>query len=792
MKLRPQLLIGSLSLTVLILFMGLYGIFSLNRISEFTRAMYDGPLMSINFARSAQYDFSRIEAALSNLAAATDDRKREALIAEVGEYRETFTEDLGIAGERAKGTESQAAIKRIRAALVSWDNAWRELRTAYSNDDLAAAASPQARVVSAIEVVNEEIEVLVEFAAQEGYDFRGMALDQSQSVIQLNWIIVVVGILGGILLGLLMAWRIVNPTVRITNILRELSANERNVDIPETGRKDEIGDIARAAATFQRTTIRFQDNMQKANADLEEAAEEARKANHAKSDFLAKMSHELRTPLNAIIGYSEMLHEEAEDMGDEAYLADLMRIQSAGRHLLALINDILDLSKIEAGRMDLYFEKFEVPQMINEVASTILPLAEKNGNRLEVDCPGDVGIMHSDLTKVRQILFNLLSNACKFTEQGVIKLQVAQDEEDGSDWVEFRVADSGIGMTPEQQEKVFEAFTQADSSTTRNFGGTGLGLAITKNFARMLKGDVTVSSEPGRGSTFTIRLPLQPPALGVEEVGAEASGEGVAAEPAGDQAASDSAKTILVVDDDPVARDLLRRHLSRGGYRVEVATNGEEAMRLAREISPDAITLDVLMPQMDGWTVLAALKEDPELEKIPVAMLSIVDDRHIGYSLGASDYLTKPIDREKLLAVLARLCPNKGGMRVLVVEDDGPTRELVRRTLENRDWRVSEAENGVVGLRRLDEAPPDLVLLDLMMPEMDGFEFLSRLRQEERWREIPVVVVTAKTLTADDRSRLNEGYVTKLIDKREKNLEALLANLDELLVGRRLPEPVPE
>ncbi len=792
MKLRPQLLIGFLSLTVLILFMGLYGIFSLNRIYEFTRAMYDGPLMSINFARSAQYDFSRIDVALSNLAAAADDEKREALVSEVGEYREAFTENLRIAEERAKSTESQAAIKRIRAALVSWDAAWRELGIAYSNEDLAAAARLQARGVAAIEVVNEEIEVLVEFAAQEGYDFRGMALDQSHSVIQLNWIIVVVGILGGILLGLLMAWRIVNPTVRITNALRELSAKELNVDIPETGRKDEIGDIARAAATFQQATIQFQDNLQKANAGLEEAAEEAREANHAKSDFLAKMSHELRTPLNAIIGYSEMLHEEAEDMGDEAYLADLMKIQSAGRHLLALINDILDLSKIEAGRMDLYFENFEVPQMINEVASTILPLAAKNGNRIEVDCPDDVGTMHSDLTKVRQILFNLLSNACKFTEQGVIKLQVVQDAEDGNDWVEFRIADSGIGMTPEQQKKVFDAFTQADSSTTRNYGGTGLGLAITKNFARMLKGDVTVSSEPGQGSTFTVRLPLQAPALGVEEMGAEEAGEDVIAEPAGDQATSDSAKTILVVDDDPVARDLLRRHLSRGGYRVEVATNGEEAMRLAREISPDAITLDVLMPQMDGWAVLGALKEDPELENIPVAMLSIVDDRHIGYSLGASDYLTKPIDREKLLAVLARLCPNKGGRRVLVVEDDGPTRELVRRTLENRDWRVSEAENGVVGLRRLDEALPDLVLLDLMMPEMDGFEFLSRLRQEERWRDIPVVVVTAKTLTADDRSRLNDGYVTKLIDKREHNLESLLANLGEILEGQRQPEPVSE
>ncbi len=785
MKLRPQLLIGFLSLTMLILFMGSYGIFSLNRIYEFTRAMYDGPLMSINFARSAQHHFSRIEVTLMELAAAVEDGKREALIKEIEEYREIFSEDLDIAGDRATSPEGRAAIGRIRIALVGWDVAWAESETAYSNNNMAAAARPQARVKTAIAAVNEEIEVLVEFAAQEGYDFRGMAQDQSQNVIQLNWIIVILGIVGGILLGLLMAWRIVNPTVRITNTLRELSANERNVDIPETGRKDEIGDIARAAATFQKTTISFQDNLQTANANLEETAEAARQANHAKSDFLAKMSHELRTPLNAIIGYSEMLYEEAEDLGDEGYMPDLVKIQSAGKHLLALINDILDLSKIEAGRMDLYIESFNIRGMIDEVAGTIRPLAEKNDNRLEVVCADDLGDMLSDLTKVRQTLFNLLSNACKFTERGVIRLEAVQDSAGGGDWIEFRVADSGIGMTPEQQRKVFDAFIQADSSTTRNYGGTGLGLAITKSFAVMLKGDVTVRSEPGTGSTFTIRLPLRAPTMGM--VTADDETDGI--ESTEGPIVPYDAKTILVVDDDPVARDLLRRHLGFGGYRVEVAANGEDAIRLAREISPDAITLDVLMPQMDGWAVLGALKEDPELEKIPVTMLSIIDDQHIGFTLGASDYLTKPIDRNKLLTVLARLCPAKEEVRVLIVEDDAPTRDLVRRTLESKNWHVAEAENGIVGLQRMAEASPDLVLLDLMMPEMDGFEFLSCMRQDERWRGIPVVVVTAKTLTVDDHNRLSDGYVEKLIDKNEQNLENLLADLDELLSNYGRAEP---
>jgi len=791
MKLRHQLLIAFLSLTALILFMGSYSIINLNRISEFTRAMYDGPLMSINFARSAQNDFSRIEVALSDLASTAGEKKRNALIAEVGNYRKIFAEDLAIARERTKSADGQDAIRRIDAALVGWDTAWRDLKDAYSNNPLTAEARRQDLVNTAIQPVNEEIEVLVEFAAQEGYDFRGLALDQSSSVIQFNWIIVVIGILGGILLSLLMAWRVVNPTVRITNTLRDLSANERDIEIPETGRSDEIGDIARAAATFQQTMIKFQDNLQKVNADLEDAAEGERQANHAKSDFLAKMSHELRTPLNAIIGYSEMLHEEAEDVGDEDYLPDLLKIRSAGKHLLELINDVLDLSKIEAGHMDFYFESFDVRQMLDDVASTIIPLAEKNGNRLEIKCPDDVGAMTSDMTKVRQILFNLLSNACKFTERGVITLDVAQGNENSDDWIEFSVADSGIGMTPEQLEKVFDAFTQAEATTTRNYGGSGLGLAITKNFAEMLKGNVTVTSELGQGSIFTIRLPVRPLEQPSEQPPEQPPEQRVAVLDE-DQVVSRGAKTVLVVDDDPAARDLLRRHLGRGGYRVEEAESGEEALRLARKILPDAITLDVLMPHMDGWAVLSALKDDPKLENIPVTMLSIVDDSRMGFALGASEFLTKPIDREKLLTVLARVCPDHGGARVLIIEDDAAARELVRRTLETRDWSVAEAENGVVGLQRMNEAAPDLVLLDLMMPEMDGFEFLSHMRQDERWRDIPVVVITAKSLTDEDRSRLKDGCVVKLFNKNEQNLETLLMNLNEMLVERVDPDRVSE
>jgi signal transduction histidine kinase/DNA-binding response OmpR family regulator len=512
-------------------------------------------------------------------------------------------------------------------------------------------------------------------------------------------------------------------------------------------------------------------------AALEWATQEANAANEAKSAFLANMSHELRTPMNAIIGYSEMLMEEAEDLGQEDLVPDLKKIHGAGRHLLALINDVLDLSKIEAGKMDLFLETFDLDPMIDDVAATVDTLVKKNHNALQVERGGDLGSMHADLTKVRQTLFNLLSNAAKFTENGTITLSGERERSGSGDWICFSVADTGIGIAQDKLDEVFEEFSQAETSTTRKFGGTGLGLAISRRFCRMMGGDVSAESTLGAGTTFTIRLPaaVEPPAAErVEEPAAAEAGlaEGVAG------------RCILVIDDEPDARDLIERSLAKDGFQVVTASGGDEGLRLARQLRPAAITLDVMMPGTDGWAVLRELKNDPQLCDIPVVMLSMIDDKSMGYALGATDYLTKPVDRAQLSRVLRKYRCQNPPCHALLVEDDAEIRELMRRTLEKQGWVVAEAEHGRAALERVGERAPDLIVLDLMMPIMDGFEFMLELRKVEAWRRIPVVVSTAKDLTDEDRKALS-GNVELILQKGAYGLDQLLQQVRELVATCR-------
>ena len=517
----------------------------------------------------------------------------------------------------------------------------------------------------------------------------------------------------------------------------------------------------------------------RAEEEVLNAREAAETANRTKSLFLANMSHELRTPLNAILGYSEMLHEEAVERELAEFASDLDKIGTAGKHLLALINDILDLSKIEAGKMELFLESFDMAELIGEVVSTIQPMLRTNGNTLNVRLAPGLGVMHADQMKVRQGLFNLLSNADKFTQRGTVTVDARRERMDGREWIVFQVADTGIGMDAEQIVKLFQDFTQADASTTRRFGGTGLGLALTRRFCQMMGGDVTVRSVAGAGSVFTIKLPAVMRAVDPEPVPAPiAASDGYTP---GDPLAAD-AGGVLVIDDDPVQRDLMQRFLGREGFRVLVAEGGEEGLRLAREMQPVAITLDVMMPGMDGWTVLAALKADPVVRGIPVVMLTMVDDPNRGFTLGAAGFATKPVNRGRLSRLLRKYSSSEVHGGVLVVDHDAAARALLRAMLEAEGWKVREAENGVAALARMEEERPQLVLLDLMMPEMDGFEFTEKVRQHETLRSVPIVVVTSHDLSREERQRLN-GYVETVVQKAGDAPDALLHRVRELLGG---------
>jgi signal transduction histidine kinase/DNA-binding response OmpR family regulator len=516
----------------------------------------------------------------------------------------------------------------------------------------------------------------------------------------------------------------------------------------------------------------------------DEARERAEEANRTKSAFLANMSHELRTPLNAIIGYSEILEEDAIDNAQDYLVEDLKKIRNAGRHLLSLINDVLDLAKIESGKVDIYLESFDVAKMVKDIVDTIQPTCEKNNNQLKVDCPDNIGLMRSDFTKVRQSLFNLLSNASKFTQDGDVTLKIVQKIVQGKQgekqkFLHFIVSDTGIGMKPDQCKKLFQAFSQADSSTTRKYGGTGLGLAITQNFANMLGGEVTVESDYGAGSTFTLQLP-------------QIARQILPSTEAFDETATASAifnplhtKTVLVIDDSHHDRKFLHRYLTSEGYNVVMATNGKQGLQMAKELVPDMITLDVMMPEMDGWETLVALKNDAFLNHIPVVMSSIVEDRHLAQTLGAVDYVTKPVEKDRLIRIVGKHIAKSAKGLILVVENDYESRTRTCEMLSQVGWQVQAVSNALQAIELVEEEIPSLILLDLMMPGMDGFEVIKKLRYNPKWEVVPIIVLTAMELSSAEHAQLSR-QVHNIFQKGQYNQEELLNEMNNI-VQNNLP-----
>jgi len=523
----------------------------------------------------------------------------------------------------------------------------------------------------------------------------------------------------------------------------------------------------------------------RAEAEIREAlvdklAAEAR--NRSKSQFLANMSHELRTPLNAIIGYSNMIEESAQASGQAETAQDAIKIHRAGQHLLSLINGILDLSKIEAGRMDLHLEQLDVHALIEEVSATIVPLAAKNDNRFSAVCETKISSMSADATKLRQILFNLIGNACKFTEQGQITLSATTLTQGSQSWVVLDVADTGIGMSPSQMERLFEPFTQADASTTRNYGGTGLGLAISRRFCQMMGGDISVKSEIGQGSTFTVKLPLMPRLPEPLDL-AQAQVVETAVRPIGGVLPERRkvVSTVLVVDDDPIMRSLLQDSLAKAGFRVVSAGNGAEVITMVKKHDPALILLDILMPGIDGWTVLRSLKQDALLAKIPVVILSNMADQAFAFSLGAADYLQKPLNVAVLVPVVQYWVRRGQSNTILIVEENNALRAHLTSQMELANWKVAQASNGTEALENLRRSRPSMVVLDWNMPELDGMQFMQQLESMSTGIDIPVVALTDNQ-ASETRLREMREQVQRVVVKSDRTWDELDAAIQAVLL----------
>jgi len=537
---------------------------------------------------------------------------------------------------------------------------------------------------------------------------------------------------------------------------------------------DALGNALNSALSYN--------TVQRQALQLERVNRELVEADRLRSEFVANMSHELRTPLNSIIGFSGLLLKNRQGNLTSGDLNYAEKINRNGKHLLNLINDILDLSKIEAGRMEVSMRTVPLDAIVREVVDMLKPQADERGLELAVEAPTAPLPINTDSEKLKRALINLIGNAVKFTHQGQVRIKLAEQH---SNRVQITIEDSGIGIPSDKLEFIFQPFQQVDSSTTREYGGTGLGLAITKSIIEMLHGAISVSSEMGKGSCFRVTLPLswdeadkgpaEPEAATVAptvpiDAGAEA------ACPQSIKRKADGPLKVLVIDDDPDARELLASHVKAAGGVAVSCGDSRQALKMAAEQQPGLITLDIMMPGLDGWEVLKQLKADPATQDIPVVIISIAADKRRAVVLGAMDALTKPISSSQLENLLRRHVQGHDVDRVMIVEDDPDTQQLLRSLLQDKVHAIASAVDGREALELLDRFRPDLIFLDLIMPGMDGLTFLRALRADERFERLPVVVISGKSMGPNERQELQQrvsAIITKGVSLEEQVREVL-------------------
>jgi signal transduction histidine kinase/CheY-like chemotaxis protein len=731
MRVQTKLLIAFLAIAVLLIALGAVGLYTLSGINQRTEELIQSE-RKIAAYRQVQHDTISQLYTVASALLVSDERTLDSALRQLNQFGYDLERLQFVAKDELQllGTVRQEYDRFI--AVVT--RVVELIRSGHLEEAREAQLKEARPLANRLERLTDELVNRAEADVVSVIEASGHAYRASQT----NVIAFAIGAIAlALVLGRTISWSLVGPIREIDATLGEIAAGDftRRVDV---GNRDELGALGA--------------NVNRMSEQLGNLYQQLETASAHKSAFLASMSHELRTPLNAIIGYSEMLQEIAQDDGHDTFLPDLARIRDAGRHLLGLINDILDLSKIEAGKMDLYLEEVDLGALIAEVRAIVEPMVAENGNAMETVFP-PLGTFYTDRTKLKQSLLNLVSNAAKFTRNGRVRLEVALADAE----VCFAVSDTGIGMTGEQRSRLFQAFSQADASTRRQYGGTGLGLAITRHFCDMLGGRITVESTPGQGSTFTIGLPRVGPAK-----------DAALTTPQG----AEHTALVMIVDDDPDARDILAATVRRDGYRVLEAADGETALALAREWHPDVVTLDVLMPRMDGWAVMTALKSDPELAAIPVIIVTMLHDRGLAVSLGAAEFLTKPVDRARLAATLRRHVYGDGV--VLVVDDEQESRRLARRHLEMLGCEVEEAHDGAGALDWLAQHPrPVMILLDLLMPCMNGFAFLGEIAKRPELLDIPIVILTAMPLGGAERELL-AGRTREVIAKGADDLAEVL------------------